>query len=579
VSQNIIILNTNTEYIFYNILTKMSFLDSRDRGLPYGAIPYTELLNKLEETDTNQESDDHHINYLNYLRDEIVDRSLDKPFLESDQKRQSDMSKNIINLRYNGSRGEYENPKHPDLFVGFMDHDPRALDNNPRMDQYNNQIKTRMPNLEVRMGKNSTDTDHQSPWTNQSINTCRKEIHKSLSNNTKIFVNERDGRATNRNVLSEYDHNKKQLIYKDIVPSSLDVENFSGKTNTKYNHTNFTNNEDFNVVDFGDPTNAKYGNLKVNKFTDVEHSHVQKDELLNKPTLHPRMQTDVSKITNTNYDGQYSEHLDNRPAQKFLMKDKYVNNNTLNEYIFNEEFNIFNTKTGFSGNITNPRLINNDVSMSDHDVNILRKNDKLVTRNTVTNLSQSIPVSIQSENLQKKHNTIFENGQIVSNFDINTTRFSNVGPTKMTPLPSKSDIDKVEYTQLLHNQDQNMIKSNGFKFTDDISNYMLYNVSEVSDQTRQNTTGKQTRPEQEHKVVNSNTETVWTTSDENVTGKRQQHSRTSGTEDQSVIDLPKTHDHHISNSSGIIGSKSIRGDYMPNTDIRDSNNLPNYFSD
>ena len=117
-----------------------------------------------------------------------------------------------------------------------MDQDNRSLDNNPRMDQYQQQISTRMPNLEVRMGYNCTDNDHQSPWTNQSLGQCRRDIQTALAYNTKVFTDERDGRALNRNVLSEYDHNKKALVYKDIVPSGLNgiTENTSGKTNTSY---------------------------------------------------------------------------------------------------------------------------------------------------------------------------------------------------------------------------------------------------------------------------------------------------------------------------------------------------------
>jgi hypothetical protein len=549
----------------------MSFLKGRNKGLPYGAIPYSELLNKLEETDTDKLPEDHRIDYLNYLRSEIVDRSLDKPYLESDTtKRDPSLSKSIINLRYNGSRGEYENPRHPEAFIGFMDSDPRALDNNPRMDQYTSQISTRMPNLEIRMGHNSEDTDPQRPWSNQSLNQCRVDIQNAMRVNTKVFTDERDGHSLNRNVVSEYDHNKKQLVYKDILPVGLDTENTSGKSNSKYSNNvrNINNDNRFS----GNDQTLDYASAKpknVSSFDNVVHSHFVGSSLLNNTSKAGILQQE-SKIKNTSADNTYNDALTNNSNSHLLNRNKYINKNIDTDFVFNEDRNLLITKNKLQNPITNPTLLNNDIYMSKDRLNVVRRKDnnaysngnKLMHAELLGNSLNSNDTNIQ------KHMHIHGNNNNItlvnSTYNIPEFKFKHLEIGKHASFPNNQNvITKTKYDNPYGTQDESMVKSNGFRFSDDVSNNMRYNIAYVTDQTHETQIRRNADLMQEHKVAVTNNDNIWTTSDINTSGKMQRQARTSATEDQSTVDMLDTPDYSVSNAGGIVGSKSLRGDQMP----------------
>lgn len=215
----------------------MSYLyEVNNRGLPYGGIPDIELIKKMEETDMKKVDDeDYSIDYNNYIRSEIIDWSQDKPFLESDKtRRDTSLGQSVLNLRYVGTRGELDRPSHPEMFLSFMDQDPRGIDNNPRFDNYQDQISTRMPNLEIRMGNNNSSHTSERPRSNQSLDLARRNLHTTLQYNTKVFYNEYDGKSLNQNIQADYDHNKKPLIYREPLPETLESQTESKKSNNQY---------------------------------------------------------------------------------------------------------------------------------------------------------------------------------------------------------------------------------------------------------------------------------------------------------------------------------------------------------
>jgi hypothetical protein len=183
-------------------------------GLDYGGMPYDEILFRLEETDPDlvgqvrgyDEFHDVESDYDNYVRSEIVDWTPDAPYLESDQPRRDPAwSRSMLHLRYNGTRGSNpELPRHPELFYGFTGNDPRGADvDNPRFDQVRGHITARAAELTVRMGDNDDFHLAERPWTNQSISYARKEIHRRLKANTKIFTVQKEGRPWSRNYVAD----------------------------------------------------------------------------------------------------------------------------------------------------------------------------------------------------------------------------------------------------------------------------------------------------------------------------------------------------------------------------------------
>lgn len=551
----------------------MSFLEVRDRGLPYGGIPYQELLNKLEETDTNETIEDHSNNYNDYMRSEIVDWTLDKPFLESDKtRRDSSLSKSIINLRYNGARGEYEHPVHPEMFVGFMDQDPRALDNNPRMNQYQQQIATRMPNLEIRMGHNCTDTDHETPWTNQSLGQCRRDIQTSLAYNTKVFTDERDGRALNRNFVVEYDHNKKPLIYKDVLPSGINgiTENESGKTNTSYTtsavpfvstDTNFT-------PSYKNINNYCAGLLPGQKSCQrhIGQDHVTSEEYVSQNVMHAMQQG--SKMKTVGNDQVHGDHFDNYSSHSGLPGTKYTANNTEANIKVNdiEDVQVKSFKNNLINPITNPKLIDNDPSFYESSYADNRRMDSMKYSNANNFITADLHPNdiITRETDIQKHISLYGNNNNItllnSSFYIPEFKFKHTEIAKHASMPdNQTVITKTNYDSSYGNQEETQMRVNKYKFSDDVSKTMHYSSATVPDTTNETQLRSIGVVSQEHKMKTTNPEDVWFTSDENTSGKTQKQSRTGGIE-PIVMEVPESHDFTSGNGGSIIGKKSVRGD-------------------
>lgn len=195
--------------------------------MPYGGIPYSKIIPRYEKTDPNliktgidagidsiYGSDSNYLSpanihdenpYENYARSEIIDWSPDAPLFESDHARRDPAySKSVVNLRYNGNRGNTADlPRHPELFIGFTGNDPRGTTNDPRMDQFRGFITSKAANLQVRMGNNDDNHIVERPWTNQSISYDKKYMQQQTSKNLKIFSSQKEGRPYSRNTVTD----------------------------------------------------------------------------------------------------------------------------------------------------------------------------------------------------------------------------------------------------------------------------------------------------------------------------------------------------------------------------------------
>lgn len=553
----------------------MSFLEVRDRGLPYGGIPYEELLNKLEETDMNETTEDIENNYNNYIRSEIVDWNQDVPFLESDKtRRDPSISKSVINLRYNGARGEYEHPVHPEMFVGFMDQDNRALDNNPRMDQYQEQIATRMPNLEIRMGHNCVDNDHESPWTNQSIGQCRRDIQTSLAYNTKVFTDERDGRALNRNFVTDYDHNKKALIYKDVLPSGINgiTENERGKSSTSYTTSSvpFVSTDTNFTPSYKNINNYCAGLMPgmVNKCSrNVGHDQATHEEFVSANSAAFALRQE-SKMKTVGNDQVHTEHYDNNPNRNSLPGSKYTAGNVSADMRISDVENVEYkpVKTNIVNPITNPKLIDNDPTFYESNRVDVRRLDSMKQSNANNFIMAELhphDITNSETELQKNVSLYGNNNNITlinSSYYIPEFQFRHMEIAKHAQFPdNQTVINKTNYEAAYGHQEETQMRTNKYRFSDDVGKTMRYSSSTVPDTTSETLLRSIGGARQEHKMKTTNPENVWAVSDMNIAGKTQKQSRTGGIE-PIVMEVPDTHDFVSGNGGSIIGKKSIRGD-------------------
>ena len=186
----------------------------------YGGIPDDALLHKLEETDPrlfNEHNDqfyDIKDNYNNYVRNEITDWNSDAPFLESDNaKRDPSLSRSMINLRYNGTRGSSSRlPSNPELFYGFTGNDPRGANNDPRLNELRKQMTVRGANLEIRMGNNDVTQIAEQPWSDISISYSRKEIQRRQKANNVIFTSQKEGKSLSNNTVTTDRDNRSSTL-------------------------------------------------------------------------------------------------------------------------------------------------------------------------------------------------------------------------------------------------------------------------------------------------------------------------------------------------------------------------------
>jgi len=195
----------------------MSYTEIRhEGGMPFGGMPHDALLYKLEETDPElvagvrgDSPSDLENHYDEYVRAEIIDRTPDATYLESDHpRRDPTLSRTVLNLRHAGGRGpnDYRPPQHPELFFGFTGNDPRGADTQPRLDQVRAQMAARAREKEVRMGRNVGHGDFveaDRPWSGAAIEYDKKEIQRRMDKHMLWFPAQKEGRPWGRNTVAD----------------------------------------------------------------------------------------------------------------------------------------------------------------------------------------------------------------------------------------------------------------------------------------------------------------------------------------------------------------------------------------
>lgn len=202
---------------------------NQKKGMNWGGMPHDEILLKLEETDPELIADvrgtdpfyDIENDYDQYVRSEIIDRTPNDTFLESDHPRRDPaLPRSMLNLRYAGGRGpnDYRLPQHPELFLGFTGNDPRGRDTQPRLDKLRAQTTARAREREVRMGHNVGHGDFieaERPWTGPALEYDKKEIQRRLKHYWHWFPAQKVGRPWGRNTVADEYYGLRQR--RDVV--------------------------------------------------------------------------------------------------------------------------------------------------------------------------------------------------------------------------------------------------------------------------------------------------------------------------------------------------------------------------
>jgi len=167
------------------------FLTTED--LNHGTIPYRELLRKYETTEFPDSGNDRY-SYELYARSELKKKDFDAPFTQADiPNRDPGYSRSKLNERYYGSRGSNNDPRHQEIFLGFMGPDNITSDGQMRLSQFQRQTAARANRYQATMGQNADRQEADRPWSGQSISYDKKKMLDRVRRNSRMFDTSKNG--------------------------------------------------------------------------------------------------------------------------------------------------------------------------------------------------------------------------------------------------------------------------------------------------------------------------------------------------------------------------------------------------
>lgn len=170
--------------------------DQREHGVMVDSM----LIDRFEETNMGYEDDI----YDNYARTTLTDRTPDTNKFEHEEPRGAvNQNSGMLQLRYNGHRGNADTVYRPELFLGFMgdgDRERRGINVDPDFKEVRKQHEAR-----TRFTRFSKD---DSNFVVDGVRAERREIadkqamFKITRNRTRVFDSEIDGRVSGKNMFT-----------------------------------------------------------------------------------------------------------------------------------------------------------------------------------------------------------------------------------------------------------------------------------------------------------------------------------------------------------------------------------------
>lgn len=247
------------QWIYAN--PSVNWSQSNELGTGGWSMPDRTLLMKLEETDPSILRDNSDVSYHDdFMRKEIVDRTLDDPFTEADEKRTSRPNVERLNILYHGNRSnQTEFGGHPELFYGFTGNDPRGVVNDPRFNDMRQFMTGKGIELAVRMGKNDDGQIAERPWTGPSLSYARKIIMDRTRKALRVFDVAKVNFIPGQNAsLKKPGENPAYEIVRDQEGSYLDRESTEMSNNIRHDVTyrndiwkHARHDADMKVADYG----------------------------------------------------------------------------------------------------------------------------------------------------------------------------------------------------------------------------------------------------------------------------------------------------------------------------------------
>ena len=197
----------------------------------------------------------------NFYRRELKNMKPDKPIFESDMPRYENKSYERLNLRYHGTRSEFE-PYLPDgtfLDHDFLSKDPRGNAVGPDFKQYRKQQEARTKF--IRHGNDADNSIPSSGWSPHQVIVDIKNQMPNLKQRLKIFDESQLGMQRGRVAVNRLDESKICLFENDERKPIMRDEICGNRANYVHELSNFiptgwmrTTDHKFKI--------AKYGQLR-----------------------------------------------------------------------------------------------------------------------------------------------------------------------------------------------------------------------------------------------------------------------------------------------------------------------------
>jgi hypothetical protein len=197
-----------------NAVPSMDTFPANRDNREFGSMADSMLIDMFEETKVDY---DEEMIYDDYARTTLMDHMPDKNKMEHEEPRGGvNQNAGVLQLRYNGHRGEADTPYMPEIFTGFMgDHEPRGIAVDPDFKELRKQHDSR--NRFHRMSKDD------SPFVIDGVRAERREIadkqkmFKISRDRTRVFDRQIDGRVCGK---SASKHTNKSNVCSQVLVQS-----------------------------------------------------------------------------------------------------------------------------------------------------------------------------------------------------------------------------------------------------------------------------------------------------------------------------------------------------------------------
>ena len=128
-----------------------------------------------------------------YFRGSLKDKSPEPEIFDSEGKRDNtEARRTVLNMRYGGSRS-VSTPDHSEVFLGFMDKDPRGTSTAPDFREFNNEMRERF-RIAPRSVDSETNSITSGVMTEQERRENMKMLNSRLKDTMKWFTTSYDGK-------------------------------------------------------------------------------------------------------------------------------------------------------------------------------------------------------------------------------------------------------------------------------------------------------------------------------------------------------------------------------------------------